>query len=110
MIIGRDDDMQEAIDKWIARKKFSKLLDLWVKGLNFDWNKLYADAKPRRISLPGYPFAKERCWIQQRSVNQNPPTQYHVDRTFKSIEDIINSIGDDTIKTDQAVMALKRLV
>ena len=36
-----------------------------MKGLAFDWNKLYAEGKPRRISLPTYPFAKERSWVPE---------------------------------------------
>ena len=64
-VITADEEMQEVIQKWIARKKYGKLLDLWVKGLIFDWNKLYGDQKPRRISLPAYPFAKERYWVPE---------------------------------------------
>ncbi len=67
-IISQDDDMKEAIDRWIARKKLSKLLSLWVKGLELDWNKLYHEHSPQRISLPTYPFARERYWIGQQSV------------------------------------------
>ena len=59
-----DEEFQETIGKWIQRGKFSKVLDLWVKGLAFDWNKLYGDSKPRRISLPTYPFTKERYWVE----------------------------------------------
>ena len=44
--------------------KFSKLVELWVKGLELDWSKLYGEAKPRRMSLPVYPFAKDRYWIE----------------------------------------------
>ncbi|TCS93645.1 non-ribosomal peptide synthetase [Hazenella coriacea] len=58
-----DEEMQEVIEKWIQRRKYTKLLDLWVKGLNVDWVKLYGDHKPNRISLPTYPFANERYWI-----------------------------------------------
>ncbi|MCP5004039.1 MAG: hypothetical protein GY941_08870, partial [Planctomycetes bacterium] len=54
-VFSVDEELQEAIGKWIVRKKFPKLLDLWVKGLVFDWNKLYGDSKPKRISLPTYP-------------------------------------------------------
>lgn len=36
----------------------------WVNGGKVDWESLYpAENKPRRISLPGYPFAKQRFWI-----------------------------------------------
>ena len=61
-VISQDDDMRETIDKWIARKKIEKLLDLWVRGLDMDWQKFYVDGKPKRMSLPAYPFAKERYW------------------------------------------------
>jgi polyketide synthase PksN len=60
-----DEDLQNAVEFWISKGKYAKLLDLWVKGLIFDWNKLYSDAKPRRISLPTYSFAKERYWIHE---------------------------------------------
>ncbi|MES2824533.1 MAG: SDR family NAD(P)-dependent oxidoreductase [Pseudomonadota bacterium] len=65
-IISQDDDMKETIvEKWIARQQLFKLLDLWVKGLDLDWNKLYCDIKPQRINLPTYPFAKDRYWIEK---------------------------------------------
>jgi len=63
-----DEEMREAVDKWIERGKWSKLLGLWVKGLELDWNKLYGERKPQRISLPTYPFAKNRYWIEKAAV------------------------------------------
>jgi acyl transferase domain-containing protein len=62
-VFGADEELQEAIAKWIERGKLAKLADLWVKGLQVDWPALYGSAKPRRISLPTYPFAKERYWV-----------------------------------------------
>ena len=60
--------MATAIDAWIAKGKYDNLLELWVKGLHLDWHKLYSAAGPRRrlprrISLPTYPFARERHWL-----------------------------------------------
>ncbi len=65
-ILMSDEDMCSAIDAWIAKKKFAQLIQLWVRGLPFDWERLYGDQgqRPRRIQLPGYPFARERYWIQ----------------------------------------------
>jgi polyketide synthase PksN len=63
-LFSTDFDLQQTIDKWIADRKASKLLELWVKGLDLDWSKLYGDSKPQRISLPTYPFAKERYWME----------------------------------------------
>ncbi len=67
-LFSTDADLQQTIDKWIVNKKFSKLLDLWAKGLEPNWSKLYGEAKPRRISLPTYPFARERYWIDIAAV------------------------------------------
>jgi len=68
-IISQDDDVKETIvDKWIANKKLSRLLELWVNGLELGWNKLYGEVKPQRIALPTYPFAKERYWIDTAAV------------------------------------------
>ncbi len=61
-----DSDLKQTIDKWIEAKKFSKLLELWVMGLDFDWDKLYGEIKPPRMSLPTYPFAKEHYWIDKK--------------------------------------------
>ncbi|MDT8977370.1 SDR family NAD(P)-dependent oxidoreductase [Paenibacillus sp. chi10] len=62
-VFAADDDLQKAIEAWIIKGKYSKLMDLWVKGLNVDWHKLYGHFQPKRISLPTYPFARERYWI-----------------------------------------------
>ena len=64
-IIAVDEDMANTVETWIAKGKYKKLLNLWVKGLTFDWNKLYKDIRPKRISLPTYPFAKERFWVPE---------------------------------------------
>ncbi|ATF14554.1 non-ribosomal peptide synthetase [Brevibacillus brevis X23] len=74
-IFAGDEELQEAIEKWMQRKKFSKLLDFWVKGLHFDWNKLYDDEKPRRISLPAYPFAREHYWLPEPKKQPSTITQ-----------------------------------
>jgi acyl transferase domain-containing protein len=64
-VFAADEDMAKTIDAWIAKRKYAKLLELWVNGLDFDWNKLYGDIKPGRISLPTYPFARERYWVTE---------------------------------------------
>jgi polyketide synthase PksN len=58
-----DLDLQQAVGKWMVNKKLAKLLELWVKGLELDWKKLYGEKPPRRLRLPLYPFARERYWI-----------------------------------------------
>ena len=70
-IFSADEEFNEILNKWFKRKKYHKLLDLWVKGLILDWDKLYLGIKPRKISAPIYPFAKERYWINMDPVVDN---------------------------------------
>lgn len=79
-IFTADEDLEKIIDIWINKKIYKKLLNLWVKGLNLDWNKLYGDVKPQRISLPTYPFAKERYWVPSeiKSVSNNAKIRANV--------------------------------
>ena len=62
-VLGRDEDMAEAIGKWMSRRKLAKLADLWVQGLELDWRLLYRANRPSLISLPAYPFARDRYWL-----------------------------------------------
>ena len=57
-----DVDMAETVAAWVAKGKFDKLLDLWVKGFALDWARLSTASTPP-VSLPGYPFARERLWV-----------------------------------------------
>nr|WP_231873860.1 non-ribosomal peptide synthetase [Luteibacter rhizovicinus] len=65
-VLSDDEDMQVAVQAWVAKGKFGKLLDLWVKGFAFDWSALYNAGHPHRVSLPTYPFAGERYWTDVR--------------------------------------------
>ncbi|KPA19628.1 protein containing Beta-ketoacyl synthase, partial [Candidatus Magnetomorum sp. HK-1] len=50
------------INAILQEKNISKIGQLWVSGINIDWQLLY-DTPPKRISLPTYPFEKKRYWI-----------------------------------------------
>ena len=53
------------IDDWIASEDYENLLSAWVMGTDIDWSRLYTarHSKPRRVSLPTYPFARDRHWV-----------------------------------------------
>ncbi len=36
---------------------------LWIGGRSIDWNALHAGETPHRVSLPTYPFERQRFWI-----------------------------------------------
>nr|WP_314466500.1 SDR family NAD(P)-dependent oxidoreductase [uncultured Clostridium sp.] len=80
-LLASDQDMEDAIAGWLKEGKYNKVLDLWTKGLNVKWEKLYATGQLRRLRLPTYPFAKERYWLPEKkeesedafySVNSHP--------------------------------------
>jgi acyl transferase domain-containing protein len=37
---------------------------LWLAGVELDWTALHAGHRPRRVSLPTYPFERQRFWIE----------------------------------------------
>jgi len=51
---------------------YGRLLELWVRGLNIDWNRLYGERRPLRVSLPGYPFSPESYWIPETFAGNGP--------------------------------------
>ncbi len=66
-VFETDEDAVSLLQTWFQKRRFKKIAQLWVKGLNIDWNQLYGDIKPQRISMPTYPFAKERYWVTEGS-------------------------------------------
>lgn len=66
------------------KKKFVKLLELWVKGLKIDWSELYNGSLPHRISLPGYPFIKDRYWPDDAAPDNVRDAETHSE-TFREI-------------------------
>ncbi|BAV98082.1 SDR family NAD(P)-dependent oxidoreductase [Lysobacter enzymogenes] len=63
-VFAADEDMRAVFEQWLERGQLLKLLELWVRGLDIDWRRLHRGRAPRRLSLPDYPFARERCWVQ----------------------------------------------
>jgi acyl transferase domain-containing protein/NAD(P)-dependent dehydrogenase (short-subunit alcohol dehydrogenase family)/acyl carrier protein len=57
-----DEDVQQTVNAWMEKGKYDKLCELWVSGGFIDWEGLYRDTLPRRMSLPTYPFANDRYW------------------------------------------------
>lgn len=70
--------------KMIQEKKFEELIQMWIKGVKLNWNQLYGENKPMRISLPTYPFAKKTYWIiskEEVKSMQNSSSSNEVNHT-----------------------------
>ncbi|MFF8597100.1 SDR family NAD(P)-dependent oxidoreductase [Streptomyces sp. NPDC015220] len=76
-LFAGDDDAREAVAAWIAKGKHDRVLAAWVNGLTVDWELLHVGRSPRRIGLPGYPFARERHWIEPGDQPAAPAAGVH---------------------------------
>jgi polyketide synthase PksM len=111
-VFTADEELQEALEKWIQRRKYDKLLNLWVKGLLFDWKKLYPDFQPMRISLPTYPFAKERYWLENKEdINTSQKTLVKKITPFNEMayNEIIDKLLEDSLTVEGAVNKIECL-
>jgi phthiocerol/phenolphthiocerol synthesis type-I polyketide synthase E len=49
--------------------------ELWSRGVDIAWDKVYAHRQCRRVELPTYPFERKRCWVEpvvQATVRDEP--------------------------------------
>jgi len=88
------------------------VLDLWVKGLVFDWNKLYGEERPKRMSLPTYPFARERYWVP---VSVAPVPADHTEPSMEKATanfneafylDLLDRVMDGSVSIEAAVQKI----
>ncbi len=59
-----------------GRSDLAHLLDtvgrLWQSTVEIDWDALHGTSRPRRVSLPGYPFQRRRYWLGPDSGSYQP--------------------------------------
>ena len=77
-------DAGEAFLKILSEKRdLLKMARLWVSGAEFDWAQLTPVLFARRISLPTYPFERERYWIvdtPDKTVDRSEAAMPLIDR------------------------------
>ncbi len=56
---------------------------LWLSGAGIDWNKYYENKRQKRISLPTYPFQRQRYWVEalDRLVSSKHDLKLTLDKT-----------------------------
>ncbi|WP_458463757.1 type I polyketide synthase, partial [Paenibacillus sp.] len=53
----------EDVRQAMMQVNVDRLLELWVNGAKLDWKQLYGAITPGKISLPTYPFEREKYWL-----------------------------------------------
>jgi phthiocerol/phenolphthiocerol synthesis type-I polyketide synthase E len=46
---------------------------LWSAGIDVDWTPLYGGRRPQLVSLPGYPFERQRHWVDHKPTVGSAP-------------------------------------
>ncbi|WP_148313291.1 SDR family NAD(P)-dependent oxidoreductase [Sorangium cellulosum] len=58
-----------AIGSRSTEDELATLAARWISSRDdVNWTALHADRRPRRVSLPTYPFARRRCWAPRRTA------------------------------------------
>ncbi|MEJ2416447.1 MAG: SDR family NAD(P)-dependent oxidoreductase, partial [Exilibacterium sp.] len=70
-ILSIVDETTDVIETLLKDGRYDHIANLWVKGANFEWRKLYKDNHPQCVSLPSYPFRKQRYWIDSKIINSH---------------------------------------
>jgi polyketide synthase PksL len=104
------DQLTDELRAWLAGERTSPVkdeqLESWVQGAAADWAPRWGNVKPKRMSLPGYPFARERYWAGVSgsiATDAAPPAS-------QNLEDILDRIDDDSLDAEAGVQLLKTLV
>ncbi|MGK3983833.1 SDR family NAD(P)-dependent oxidoreductase [Sorangium sp. So ce136] len=69
-VFATDEDMALTTSTWLTKGKYGIVLELWVTGLEVDWSALHGQPRPRRISLPTYPFARDVYWFPRPTAQR----------------------------------------
>ncbi|TKI55078.1 amino acid adenylation domain-containing protein [Brevibacillus antibioticus] len=48
-----------------------ELCKMYIRNVDIDWEPLYQNVQPSKVSLPTYPFQKKTCWVDARVPEVN---------------------------------------
>ena len=60
-----DPALTTLVETWMEEGDPEKVLGFWVNGVDVDFSRLYPHAKPQKLALPPYPFARESYWLKE---------------------------------------------
>ncbi|MDX3229221.1 amino acid adenylation domain-containing protein [Streptomyces sp. ME19-01-6] len=73
------EDEAAALEQALTRRDLTTVGGHWAAGAEVDWSRVTSGAA-RRIELPGYPFARTRCWIPRPPAGPAPAAGVGADR------------------------------
>ncbi|WP_144532440.1 hypothetical protein, partial [Bacillus subtilis] len=75
-MLREEEEIEEGVEKWMEGGKYGKLVELWVKGVDVEWRKLYGENVGKGMRLGRYGLGKEGYWMcddieKRRSIDGN---------------------------------------
>ncbi|ERO59981.1 hypothetical protein P308_15855 [Pseudomonas piscis] len=74
-VLAGEEEFQQLLVSLLEKRRLQKLAELWVRGVVIDWSCLYGADRPSRLSLPTYPFARERYWVTPQAGSGSLPDE-----------------------------------
>ncbi|UCH94144.1 MAG: SDR family NAD(P)-dependent oxidoreductase [Candidatus Aminicenantes bacterium] len=91
-LLGEGEESESYITTILQSGKLDKIARLWISGVGIPWELLYPNQLPLRISLPTYPFARERHWVcppplpgNEVEVKESPVTDQPVNLYYQEV-------------------------
>lgn len=84
------------------RQIYNSVGHLYVNGASIDWRSVNQPFRRRKVMLPGYPFGRERFWIDQEETAQPQPARAAVE----AVEAPVPYSGDMTADLKELVFEI----
>ncbi|WP_316173143.1 SDR family NAD(P)-dependent oxidoreductase [Bradyrhizobium sp. SZCCHNRI2049] len=103
-----DDQDVDVLQSWVAKSQLNKVARLWVSGARVDWPRVQPLDVARIVSLPGYPFAKEKFWMPSSaatggsSSGQAPTSPVEPRKSYAAASDGVIALGEDVALRGEA--------
>jgi len=85
---GREDDFQSLQ---------SALAEAFTSGAEVDWKSIFRRGGAKKVSLPTYPFERERYWIEKEDIDSRRPTSQAARRVGSAIHGRAGSLLDASV-------------
>lgn len=91
------------------KENYTELAKKWVAGEKVDWTSMYEGNLPGRISLPAYPFAREKYWIPQAGPKEASSSLNLENVTEELVDTLIDQLLDEVICGTKSVASAVQL-
>jgi amino acid adenylation domain-containing protein len=100
-----DDAASQRAEACFSEGRLGDLAELWVSGEAFSWESVRRAHRRRRVSMPGYPFARERYWLEP----QPGSAAWTAAAARDPLEDILSQVRSNALSAEDAAALLEVL-